>query len=58
MAFGTFYFYEPGDKLQTGHVLGLGQVNRKMFSLYLSLTETFDVKLDRFGDSDRKLAEI
>jgi len=48
-----------GGKLRTGRVLDyLGQENRKMCSLYLSLIEKFDVKLDRFGDSDRKLAEI
>ena len=29
-----------------------------MCSLFLSLMEKYDVKLDRFGDSDRKLAEI
>jgi len=48
-----------GGKLRTGRVLDyLGQENRKMCSLYLSLIEKFNVKLDRFGDSDRKLAEI
>jgi len=36
----------------------LGKENRKMCSLFLSLMEKYDVKLDRFGDSDRKLAEI
>ncbi len=48
-----------GGKLRTGRVLDyMGQENRKMCSLFLSLMEKFDVKLDRFGDSDRKLAEI
>ncbi len=48
-----------GGKLQSGRVLDyLGKENRKMCSLFLSLMEKYDVKLDRFGDSDRKLAEI
>jgi hypothetical protein len=29
-----------------------------MCSLYLSLMEKYDVKLDRFGDSTEKLAEV
>ncbi len=48
-----------GGKLQSGRVLDyLGKPNRKMCSLYLSLMEKAGVKLDRFGDSTEKLAEI
>jgi hypothetical protein len=48
-----------GGKLQTGRVLDyLGKENRKMCSMFLSLLEKYDVKLDRFGDSDQKLSEI
>lgn len=45
--------------MQAGRVLDyLGKPNRKMGSLYLSLMEKAGVKLDRFGDSTEKLAEI
>ena len=48
-----------GGKLQSGRVLDyLGKPNRKMCSLYLSLMEKAGVRLDRFGDSTEKLAEI
>ena len=48
-----------GGKLRSGRVLDyLGKPNRKMCSLYLSLMEKAGVKLDRFGDSTEKLAEI
>jgi hypothetical protein len=48
-----------GGKLQSGRVLDYwGKENRKMCSLYLSLMEKYDVKLDRFGDSTEKLAEV
>jgi len=48
-----------GGKLQSGRVLDyLGKENRKMCSLFLSLMEKYDIKLDRFGDSEQKLAEI
>ena len=35
-----------------------GRANRKMCSLYLSLMEKAGVRLDRFGDSNERLAEI
>lgn len=48
-----------GGKLETGRVLDYReQPNRKMCSLYLSLMDKFDVRLDRFGDSTERLAEI
>lgn len=48
-----------GGQIKTGRVLDyLGKPNRKMCSLYLSLLEKAGVKLDRFGDSREKLAEI
>jgi hypothetical protein len=50
-----------GGALATGRVLAYGDKgddNRRICSLYLSLMDRFGVKLDRFGDSDRRLAEI
>jgi hypothetical protein len=48
-----------GGKLQTGRVLDyLGKPNRKMCSLYLSLMDRMNVHLDRFGDSNERLAEV
>jgi hypothetical protein len=48
-----------GGKLRTGRVLDyLGKPNRKMCSLYLSLMDKFGVRLDRFGDSSERLAEV
>jgi hypothetical protein len=48
-----------GGQIQTGRVLDyLGKPNRKMCSLYLSLLEKAGVKLDAFGDSKEKLAEV
>jgi hypothetical protein len=48
-----------GGQIKSGRVLDyLGKPNRKMCSLYLSLMEKAGVKLDRFGDSAAKLAEI
>ena len=48
-----------GGQLETGRVLNyLDQPNRKMCSLYLSLMDKFDVRLDEFGDSRERLAEI
>jgi hypothetical protein len=47
-----------GGSLQTGRVLDyLEQAsdNRRACSLYLSLMDQMDVRLDRFGDSDRRL---
>ena len=48
-----------GGTLQTGRVLdynGKPDADRKLCSLYLSLMDRMDVKLDRFGDSDARLA--
>ena len=48
-----------GGSLESGRVLDyLGKPNRKMCSLYLSLMDKFGVKLDEFGDSRERLAEV
>ncbi|MFN0128801.1 MAG: DUF1552 domain-containing protein [Verrucomicrobiales bacterium] len=48
-----------GGKLESGRVLDYsGKDNRKMCSLFLSLMDKFDVRLDRFGDSAERLAEV
>jgi hypothetical protein len=48
-----------GGKLKTGRTLDyLGKPNRKMCSLYLSLMDKAGIKLDRFGDSTERLAEV
>jgi hypothetical protein len=48
-----------GGRIQGGRVLDyLGKPNRKMCSLYLSLFDKFGVKLDQFGDSKERLAEV
>jgi hypothetical protein len=48
-----------GGKIKGGRVLDyLGKPNRKMCSLYLSLLEKCGTKLDRFGDSTERLAEV
>jgi len=48
-----------GGRIRTGRVLDyLNRPNRKMCSLYLSLMDKAGVRLDRFGDSDRRLEEI
>jgi hypothetical protein len=48
-----------GGQIKTGRVLDyLNKPNRKMCSLYLSMMEKAGVKLDSFGDSREKLAEI
>jgi hypothetical protein len=50
---------QAGGQVRTGRVLDyLGRPNRKMSSLYLSLMEKVGVRLDRFGDSSERLAEI
>ena len=44
---------------RTGRVLDYtGRPNRKMCSLYLSLLDKAGVHLERFGDSNQRLAEI
>jgi len=48
-----------GGQIRTGRVLDYtGRANRKMCSLYLSLMDKAGVRLDRFGDSNERLAEI
>jgi hypothetical protein len=50
-----------GGALKTGRVLDYsnrGADNRKLCSLYLSLMERMDVKLDRFGDAASPLAGL
>ena len=48
-----------GGAIKTGRVLDyLGKPNRKMCSLYLSLLDKAGVRLERFGDSNERLAEI
>lgn len=48
-----------GGQIKTGRILDyLGKPNRKMCSLYLSLMDKAGVRLDRFGDSKDRLAEI
>ena len=48
-----------GGRLRTGRVLDfLKSPNRKMCSLYLSMMDKMGVRLDRFGDSNQRLAEI
>ena len=48
-----------GGQLKTGRILDYsGRPNRKMCSLYLSLMEKMGVKLNEFGDSKERLAEV
>jgi hypothetical protein len=50
-----------GGALETGRVLDFtqsGDENRKLCSLYLSLMDRMDVKLDHFGDADTRLAGL
>jgi hypothetical protein len=48
-----------GGQLKTGRVLDYrGKANRKMCSLYLSLMDKVGVRLERFGDSSERLAEV
>jgi hypothetical protein len=48
-----------GGQVKTGRALDyLNKPNRKMCSLYLSLMEKMGVRLDSFGDSKERLAEI
>jgi hypothetical protein len=48
-----------GGRLKTGRVLDYrGKPNRKMCSLFLSLMDKMGVRLDRFGDSTERLAEV
>ena len=50
-----------GGALQTGRVLDYrdkGDENRKLCSLYLSLADRMDVKLDHFGDATTRLVGL
>jgi hypothetical protein len=50
-----------GGTLQTGRTLdyvNAGDENRKVCSLYLSLMDRMDIKLDRFGDADIRLENL
>ena len=48
-----------GGKLETGRVLSyLDKPNRKMCSLYLSMLDKVGIRLDAFGDSTERLAEV
>jgi hypothetical protein len=48
-----------GGKMKTGRVLDYrGKPNRKMCSLFLSLMDKAGVRLERFGDSSERLAEV
>ncbi|MBN9693628.1 MAG: DUF1552 domain-containing protein [Verrucomicrobia bacterium] len=48
-----------GGKIQGGRILDYtGKPDRQMCNLYLSMMDKFDVRLDRFGDSTGRLAEI
>jgi hypothetical protein len=50
-----------GGSLQTGRVLDYldrGDDNRRACSLYLSLMDRMGVRLPRFGDTDRRLADL
>jgi hypothetical protein len=48
-----------GGRLRGGRVLDyLGKSDRKMCSLYLALMDKMGVKLERFGDSTERLAEV
>jgi hypothetical protein len=48
-----------GGQIKTGRILNyLGKPNRRMCSLYLSLMGRMGVRLDAFGDSTERLAEV
>lgn len=50
-----------GGTLQTGRTLDYlkaGDENRKLCSLYLSIMDRMNIKLDQFGDAERRLSEI
>lgn len=50
-----------GGTLKTGRTLNFadaGDDNRKLCSLFLSLMDRMDVKLDKFGDADSRLAGV
>jgi hypothetical protein len=48
-----------GGQIKSGRILDYsGKPNRKMCSLYLSMMDKMGIRLDRFGDSDQRLAEV
>jgi hypothetical protein len=50
-----------GGALKTGRVLDYtdaGDDNRRLCSFYLGIMDKMDVKLDRFGDADHRLANL
>ena len=48
-----------GGNLETGRSLDYrDKPNRKMCSLYLSLMDKFDVRLEKFGDSTERLSDV
>ena len=50
-----------GGTLETGRILDYGDKgdeNRKLCSLYLSLMDRMDLRLDQFGDANARLADI
>ncbi|MDA7526454.1 hypothetical protein N8525_04765 [Verrucomicrobiales bacterium] len=50
-----------GGTLETGRILDYGNKgdeHRKLCSLYLSLMDRMDVRLDQFGDADARLVGI
>ena len=52
---------KAGGALQTGRMLDYldkGNDNRRACSLYLSMMDSMGVQLDRFGDTDKRLAEL
>ena len=52
---------KAGGTLKTGRNLNYlerGNDNRRAASLYLSIMDRMGVKLDRFGDSDQRLADL
>ena len=52
---------KAGGALKTGRILDYlekGNENRRACSLYLSLMDRMGVKLDRFGDADKRLVDL
>jgi len=52
---------KTGGAMKTGRVidyLDKGNDNRRACSLYLSMMDTMGVKLDRFGDAEKRLENL
>ena len=48
-----------GGQIKTGQVLDyIGQSNRQMCRLYLSMLDKVGIRLDRFGDATDRLSEV